>query len=539
MKIKGGKNEEYRGSSGGPNSRKEVRMNRTLRANEYGGDTSIAEDSEAMDVDRLSVHEWPPLDQTFKKPRNPDINTSTIVGEIVADYKEIRDKIKKYGTIATDVNKDHVNKDHANEDTPQPQRPPRNTQSRAIRSDIKVLGNVQIRKPTATMAGKEVTRSEATRKEVTRKETTREEMTRKETTRNVQPGYREDSSSAQEWITKKNRREIRKNKEAVKNKDQRETAKKTSKPATSGKTKVTRRPPRSSAVTLKISKDKKDKYTYASILAKAREKISLDDLGIDKTRIRRTAGDNILIAIPGLNKQAEADKLAAELTKVLGEDIMVSRPNIMGELRLYGLDDSITVEEIKEVISKHGNCKIQEIRSSNIKGMRNGLGMIWIKCPLSSAIQISKFEKIRIGWSTIKVEMLSAREKQCFRCWRYGHLKYNCKVDIDRTGHCYRCGSPEHKVKECTYEAQCLVCKENKVEWHHRMGSMACVKNRKNIKNPPIERGTPSLVSTVKVPQSRTKTDDYKLTRTNDHKATKTKDMIDDRMEICTNANDE
>lgn len=101
-------------------------MNRTLRAIEYGEDTSIAEDSEAMDVDQLSVYEWPPLDQTFKKPRDPGTNTSTIVGEIVADYKEIRDKIKKYGTIATDVNKDHVNKDHVNEDTPLPQRPPRN-----------------------------------------------------------------------------------------------------------------------------------------------------------------------------------------------------------------------------------------------------------------------------------------------------------------------------------------------------------------------------------------------------------------------------
>lgn len=211
------------------------------------------------------------------------------------------------------------------------------------------------------MIGKEGTRIEAAKKEVTRNETTREEITRKEMTRNAQPGYREDSSSAQEWITKKNRREIKKNSEAVKNKDQRETAKKTSKSMTSGKTKVTRRLPRSSAITLRISKDKKDKYTYASILSKAREKISLDDLGIEKTRIRRTAGDNILIAIPGLNKQGEADKLAAELTKVLGEDIMVSRPNIMGELRLYGLDDSITVQEIKEVISKHGNCKIQEI----------------------------------------------------------------------------------------------------------------------------------------------------------------------------------
>ncbi|EFN62147.1 hypothetical protein EAG_13725, partial [Camponotus floridanus] len=182
---------------------------------------------------------------------------------------------------------------------------------------------------------------------------------------------------------------------------------------------------------------------------KAREKISLEEIGIEKTRIRKTAGGNVLIAIPGANRGMEADRLAEELTKVLDKEITVSRPNIMGELRLFGLDDSISKEEIMDTIAAQGKCKLSEIRASEIKIMRNGLGMIWVKCPLHAAAQLFKIGKVRIGWSIIKIEMLQAREKQCFRCWRFGHLKYNCKSEIDRTGCCYRCGSSQHKVKEC------------------------------------------------------------------------------------------
>lgn len=97
----------------------------------------------------------------------------------------------------------------------------------------------------------------------------------------------------------------------------------------------------------------------------------------------------------------------------------------MGELRLFGLDDSISKEKIKETISVHGKCKLMEIQTSEIKTMKNGLGMIWVKCPLITAAQLSKMEK-NAYWSVIKIEMLHAREKQCFRCCRFGHLKYTC-----------------------------------------------------------------------------------------------------------------
>lgn len=177
---------------------------------------------------------------------------------------------------------------------------------------------------------------------------------------------------------------------------------------------------------------------------------------------------------------------------------MVARPTIMGELRLFGLDDSISKDEVKEAIAAKGNCKFIEINTGGIGKMRNGSGMVWIKCPLTAAILLSKMEKIRIGWSSIRIEMLGPCEKQCFYCWKYGHLKYNCKSEIDRTGQhrCYRCGSSGHKAKECTREVQCVICKENNKNWRHRMGSIACSKNRMQTTSTTILKSS-NIVSEV------------------------------------------
>lgn len=75
-------------------------------------------------------------------------------------------------------------------------------------------------------------------------------------------------------------------------------------------------------------------------------------------------------------------------------------------------------------------------------------------------------------------------------------MKYHCKSEIDRTGRCYRCGSDEHKVKECTNEAQCVVCKEKNLNWHHRMGSIACIKNRALVGRKNIQMSSRAITNT-------------------------------------------
>ncbi|XP_025266755.1 uncharacterized protein LOC112638758 [Camponotus floridanus] len=173
-----------------------------------------------------------------------------------------------------------------------------------------------------------------------------------------------------------------------------------------------------------------------------------------------------------MKKVEEADRLVTELNKVLDGAAIVARPTINKDLHLFGLDDSISQDEINWKIAEYGGCKREEVKVGDIKPMRNGLGMVWLKCPLGVAVTVAKMEKIKIGWSIIKVELIHAREKQCFKCWRFGHLKYNCTSNIDRTKCCYRCGSEGHLVSACSKDTHCIICKENRKDANHRMGSM-------------------------------------------------------------------
>lgn len=113
-----------------------------------------------------------------------------------------------------------------------------------------------------------------------------------------------------------------------------------------------------------------------------------------------------------------------------------------------------------------------------IKTMRSGLGMLWAQCPLESAVNLSNLEKIKIGWSVVRIELLKAREIQCCRCWRFGHLKLKCTADVDRKLG-YKCGLEGHRVRDCQNEAHCIVCRELKKNSSYRIGSAACIANRR------------------------------------------------------------
>lgn len=73
-----------------------------------------------------------------------------------------------------------------------------------------------------------------------------------------------------------------------------------------------RRIPRSSVINLKRSSEK---VSYADMLRKARENISLAEMGIEKTRIRYATTGNVLIEVYGENNNLKADKLAKKLNR--------------------------------------------------------------------------------------------------------------------------------------------------------------------------------------------------------------------------------
>lgn len=231
-----------------------------------------------------------------------------------------------------------------------------------------------------------------------------------------------------------------------------------------------RRVPKTAAVTVKVDTQT---TSYADVIRKARESISLKDLGIEEPKLRKARGGALIIELPGEEAHSQADLLAHKLAGVLAGSAVISRPNIKGELRIIGIEDSVTTEDLKTRLAVLTSGCPSDFECSPISAMRNGMGIAWVKCKLETAIKLASM-KIQLGWSVVRVELLKARPLQCYRCWDIGHVKSECRSDIDRSTTCYKCGQIGHLARGCENTPNCAVCSQAGLESSHRMGGALC-----------------------------------------------------------------
>lgn len=105
-------------------------------------------------------------------------------------------------------------------------------------------------------------------------------------------------------------------------------------------------------------------------------------------------------------------------------------------------------------------CVPRDIKISEIAKMRDGMGIAWVHCPLDLATRIASAGSVNLGWTMVRVELLRKKPVQCFRCWRFSHVRNNCRSAVDRTGLCFRCGKGGHAVRNCVELSRCAVCAE-------------------------------------------------------------------------------
>nr|XP_046491128.1 uncharacterized protein LOC124223329 [Neodiprion pinetum] len=238
---------------------------------------------------------------------------------------------------------------------------------------------------------------------------------------------------------------------------------------------ASRRPPRSAAVAIKGTRDN---VNYGDILRRAREKISLTELEMPATKIRRSANGGVLIEVAGPDGAQKADVLAAHLGEMTraeyGDAVRISRPTTKGEIRVLGMDDSVTAEELGAIMAATGGCGIEAVKVGPLREMTNGLRSAWVLCPLRAATKIAAKGKIPVGWTTVRVNLLEARPRQCFRCWQFGHIGATCKAPKARGAACYRCGGEGHQARTCTAAPRCAICAERGGNSAHRMGFGQC-----------------------------------------------------------------
>ncbi|XP_026744673.1 uncharacterized protein LOC113508060 [Trichoplusia ni] len=173
------------------------------------------------------------------------------------------------------------------------------------------------------------------------------------------------------------------------------------------------------------------------------------------------------------------------------EDVRVSRPVKTAEVRITGLDDSVTPEEVVVAVARSGECPPDRVRAGDIRTDATGLGVVWVRCPVASAKKIAVAGEVKVGWVAARVKLLQPRALRCFRCLEKGHVRAKCTSAADRSDLCYRCGQPGHKAAQCSAALNCCLCSAAGKPAGHRLGGGACGMPTSTAKK--AGRGAPSL----------------------------------------------
>ncbi|XP_076765209.1 uncharacterized protein LOC143432407 [Xylocopa sonorina] len=119
-------------------------------------------------------------------------------------------------------------------------------------------------------------------------------------------------------------------------------------------------------------------------------------------------------------------KLAWALTDFA---VKVSCPQKRADLRVSGLDESVTPMEVAEALAAVGGCRVSEVRTGAIPWLQPHVKWLWQG-------------RLRVEWSDVRVVALPAGPQQCYRCLERGQVRQRCTADVDRGDHCYKCGAP-------------------------------------------------------------------------------------------------
>ncbi|XP_020298152.1 uncharacterized protein LOC109862494 [Pseudomyrmex gracilis] len=132
---------------------------------------------------------------------------------------------------------------------------------------------------------------------------------------------------------------------------------------------------------------------------------------------------DLMIQVPGPDIAAKADALAAKMEGVLaGTGIKIRRPSRPGNVRMRGIDDTVSREEVLAALASASKCPEGEVRLGELWALPSGLKTAWVQCPISATKRLVAAKTVPMGWVLAQVEALKARPLRCYRCLRAGHV---------------------------------------------------------------------------------------------------------------------
>ncbi|XP_049880311.1 uncharacterized protein LOC126376807 [Pectinophora gossypiella] len=208
---------------------------------------------------------------------------------------------------------------------------------------------------------------------------------------------------------------------------------KTQKPAQQARgTKATpARPPTTAVVTVTVPEGAAT--TYAAVMGAAKQRVNLAECGITELRQRRAATGGLILQVPGPDSAKKADELAARLRSTLADmDVHILRPVKTGEIRVADFDESVTPADIASAIADQGGCSQDDVKVGEIRLSSRKMGTAWVRCPLAAIRKLANTARLKVGWASARVQVLTARPLQCYKCLEMGHCNLNhCRAAQD------------------------------------------------------------------------------------------------------------
>ncbi|XP_076764967.1 uncharacterized protein LOC143431873 [Xylocopa sonorina] len=208
--------------------------------------------------------------------------------------------------------------------------------------------------------------------------------------------------------------------------------------------------PKTAAVVITVPVNNADSKvkSYAEAMAAARQRVKLEEIGIQSVKPKKARTGGLILEITGESNEAKAAILAEKLRAALSEDgVTISTPTKKGEVRLHGIEDSISKDEVLRNLATIGECAETDIKTGPLRRTYTGLNTVWVQCPIAAARKIAEKGKITIGWTTVKVQILNTRKEACYKCWGSGHVAQTCTALEDRSELCYRCARSTTNLK--------------------------------------------------------------------------------------------
>lgn len=229
-----------------------------------------------------------------------------------------------------------------------------------------------------------------------------------------------------------------------------------------------KKPPRPDAIVIKKTGD----LSYADLLRKLKADPSLKEVGTNVSRIRKTAGGDLLLS---LNQSANPTTAVYKdkIKEALGENGNVWSLTQEVLLECKDIDEATSKEEICAALTEQVNFEFKTAMIKNVRKAYGGTQTATISLPTVIANKLLEIRKVRIGWVYCRIREKIVL-KRCFRCLEFGHFVKACKSPNDRTALCIRCGENGHKLKDCKGRPNCLLCKAKSVESGHITGSRRC-----------------------------------------------------------------